>query len=62
LQDLPHTSEHHYKESARGFNLAQVGLVVLTLSSLVLLFDAVQQGLLGTPDMQITGNQSTAYQ
>jgi hypothetical protein len=43
------------------FNLTQVGLAILTLTSLALLFGAVQQGLLGSPDMQITGNQSTAF-
>nr|WP_305909816.1 hypothetical protein [Methylomarinum sp. Ch1-1]MDP4522753.1 hypothetical protein [Methylomarinum sp. Ch1-1] len=29
--------------------------------ALLLLFYAVQQGLLGSPDMQISGNQSSAY-
>ncbi|MGZ4999258.1 MAG: hypothetical protein ACXV7F_03085, partial [Methylomonas sp.] len=53
--------EHHVLESVRGFNLTQIGLGVLTLSSLVLLFGAVQHGLLGAPDMQIAGNQSMAY-
>jgi hypothetical protein len=42
------------------FNLNQVLLGMLTISAILLLFAAVQQGLLGTPDMQITGNQSTA--
>ncbi|MCK9606606.1 MAG: hypothetical protein M0R33_09175 [Methylomonas sp.] len=42
------------------FNLVQVGLGLLTLTAVILLFAAVQQGLLGAPDMQITGNQSTA--
>lgn len=45
--------------SATYFNLAQLGLGLLTLTALALLFAAVQQGLLGAPDMQITGNQST---
>ena len=44
------------------FNLTQIILVLLTLSSLVILFIAVEHGLLGTPDMQIIGNQSTAFQ
>ncbi len=43
------------------FNLAQVSLAILTLSSLVILFIAIEQGLLGSPDMQITGNSSSAY-
>lgn len=42
------------------FNLAQVGLALLSLCSMFLLFLAVHQGLLGSPDMQISGNQSTA--
>jgi len=42
------------------FNLAQVGLALLSLGSIFLLFAAVHQGLLGSPDMQISGNQSTA--
>ncbi|MBS3963658.1 MAG: hypothetical protein KGZ80_04020 [Methylomonas sp.] len=48
-------------EYERHFNLAQIGLGVLTLTALLLLFAAVQQGLLGQPDMQITGNQSHAF-
>ena len=50
------------QENINLFNLAQVGLGILTLASVLLLFAAVQQGLLGSPDMQITGNQSTAWQ
>ncbi|MGF1615736.1 MAG: hypothetical protein ACFCVA_18020 [Gammaproteobacteria bacterium] len=42
------------------FNGIQVGLAVLTLVALGLLFHAVEQGLLGTPAMQIAGNGSNA--
>jgi hypothetical protein len=42
------------------FNLIQTGLVILTLFALAGLIGAVQQGLLGTPEMQIRGNGSTA--
>ncbi|UHD16065.1 hypothetical protein [Thiocapsa bogorovii] len=42
------------------FNLIQTGLVILTLFALAGLLGAVQQGLLGTPEMQIRGNGSTA--
>ena len=42
------------------FNALQLGLGGLTLVAMLLLFAAVQQGLLGMPDMQIAGNQSTA--
>lgn len=44
------------------FNLNQIGLAVLTVLAIGLLFAAVRQGLLGGPDMQISGNQSTAHQ
>lgn len=46
----------------KAFNAAQIGLGLLSLLSLLLLFFAVQQGLLGSPAMQIEGNDSTAYQ
>src|SRR5262249_55638727 len=41
------------------FDLMQLALVALTIASAVVLFDAVKQGLLGQPDMQIAGNGST---
>lgn len=47
-------------DTQSSFNLMQVVLGMLTITAILLLFAAVQQGLLGTPDMQITGNQSTA--
>jgi hypothetical protein len=43
-----------------GFNLAQVGLVLLSIAALLALLTAVQQGLLGDPAMQVAGNGSTA--
>lgn len=43
------------------FNLVQVGVFLLTLVALGVLFNAVHQGLLGTPDMQIGGNGSSGY-
>lgn len=46
--------------SAVAFNLAQVGLALLTLAALVCLFDSIQHGLLGRPDMHVVGNGSTA--
>lgn len=48
-------------QSPGQFNALQVVLVGLTVLALMLLFYAVQQGLLGAPDMQIAGNQSTAF-
>lgn len=41
------------------YNLAQIGLVLLTLAALAALVSAVEQGLLGTPTMQIAGNDSS---
>jgi hypothetical protein len=43
------------------FNLLQFGLGVLTFSALVSLFAIIPGGLLGSPDMHIVGNQSSAY-
>lgn len=45
-------------ENARLFNVLQVAIGVMTLLALVSLFGAVEQGLLGRPDMQIAGNFS----
>ena len=45
----------------RYFNSLQVILGGLTLLALGVLFAAVAQGLLSSPDMQITGNQSSAF-
>jgi hypothetical protein len=42
------------------FNIAQVLLVLLTLIAFGVLFFALQQGLLGSPNMQISGNNSYA--
>ncbi|MGQ0621878.1 MAG: hypothetical protein ACT4QA_18485 [Panacagrimonas sp.] len=46
--------------SENRFNLMQIGLALWTFAALATLFGAVAQGLLGTPDMQIAGNGSTA--
>src|SRR5262249_10032511 len=40
------------------FDLMQLAMVVLTGVALVALFEAVQRGLLGLPEMQIAGNGS----
>jgi hypothetical protein len=42
------------------FNALQILIVVMTLMAGGCLFLAVENGLLGSPDMQISGNQSTA--
>ena len=46
--------------AAWRFNLTQLGLVVLSIAALLALLVALQQGLLGSPEMQIAGNGSTA--
>ncbi len=43
------------------FDLGQMLLAVWTLVALGILFWSIQQGLLGTPEMQIAGNGSTAF-
>jgi len=43
------------------FNLVQILLVILTMAALASLFVAIQQGLLGNPDMQIGGNGSSGH-
>ncbi len=43
------------------FNLGQIALGLLTFISLSFLFYAIQHGLLGSPEMQVVGNQSNAY-
>ncbi len=45
---------------AEWFNLTQIGLVLLTVLALGALCWAVQLGLLGYPDMQISGNGSSS--
>jgi hypothetical protein len=45
-------------ERALTFDLLQILLAFWTLLAMVVLFWAVQQGLLGTPEMQIAGNSS----
>ena len=42
------------------FDLGQLLLVAWTLTALVILVYAVQQGLMGTPEMQIRGNGSSS--
>jgi hypothetical protein len=43
------------------FNLFQLVLVLLSLAALSILAEAIREGLLGHPDMQITGNGSSRY-
>ncbi|MEZ5507545.1 MAG: hypothetical protein R3F38_16940 [Gammaproteobacteria bacterium] len=44
------------------FNLLQLALAALSLFTLLALIAAIPNGLLGSPDMGVTGNGSSAYQ
>ena len=44
------------------FKVMQLGLVALIFLSVSAMIGAIEQGLLGSPDMQIMGNGSSAYQ
>jgi len=45
-----------------NFNLIQFGLACLSLVAVILMFAAVRHGLLGTPQMNIVGNLSSAWE
>ena len=51
-------SETLHALSPVKFNFIQVAIVLLTLFVIVGLISAIEQGLLGSPDMQIKGNNS----
>ncbi|RIL05615.1 MAG: hypothetical protein DCC71_09835, partial [Proteobacteria bacterium] len=46
--------------SPLAFDAAQAALVALTIAAIAMLFAAIRQGLLGAPEMQIAGNDSSA--
>lgn len=50
------------KWATLNFNLVQVAYAVLSGIALMVLVYAVQHGLLGLPNMMVTGNNSSAYQ
>jgi hypothetical protein len=50
----------HPAERRWLFDLGQLALVAWTLTALTILVFAVREGLMGTPDMQISGNGSSA--
>lgn len=43
------------------FNVIQLAIGALTFLALISLFVVIQQGLLGSPDMQVAGNGSSAF-
>lgn len=47
-------------KSARLFDLAQLVLVAWTILAFAVLFGSIHRGLLGSPDMQVSGNGSWA--
>ena len=49
------------KLQRRYFNLMQVALAIVTILALCMLVSAVPTGLLGLPDMHVTGNGSSAW-
>lgn len=48
-------------DSPWRFNLAQITLIALTIMAMLTIIGAIQQGLLGLPEMQVAGNNSTAW-
>lgn len=48
--------------SWQKFNFLQVGLFLLMFVTISTLISVIEQGLLGSPDMQIAGNGSNSYQ
>lgn len=60
LLALGSRERHGAALSDNRFNLVQVGLALWTLAALVGLFVSIERGLLGLPEMQISGNGSTA--
>jgi hypothetical protein len=50
------------RESVFGFNLMQIALSILTLVVLMLLYRAVENGLIFSPDMMIRGQGSSSSQ
>jgi hypothetical protein len=52
----------HQETGAFRFNVLQLALMLLTLAAGAALLGAIEQGLLGPPDMQITGHGSSAHQ
>lgn len=47
--------------SAWRFNFSQMLLIVLSFTTMLTIIGAIQQGLLGLPEMQIVGNHSSAW-
>lgn len=48
-------------DSSWSFNITQITLIALTIVAMLTIIGAIQQGLLGLPEMQVAGNDSTAW-
>jgi hypothetical protein len=59
---LAFATRARYGDKLHGwpFNLIQIALALGAMFALMILFEAVRTGLLGTPDMRIVGNGSSA--
>ena len=53
--------KYGHKAKNTMFNLMQIGLILLTFAALCALAYAIQNGLLGQPDMKLAGNGSTSH-
>jgi hypothetical protein len=53
--------EHTPPDKWFHFNATQLLLAIWTIAAMIGLYQAIEKGLLGNPDMQIAGNHSTRY-
>ncbi len=55
-------AKKHYRDRANNaiYDFGQIALVIVTFFALTLLLEAVRRGLLGSPNMQVSGNGSYA--
>ncbi len=61
LMALGLREKYGHKPGNTMFNIMQTGLIILTIAALGALAFAIQNGLLGQPDMKIAGNGSTPH-
>jgi len=55
-------AERIHAQSVRAVQFIQIGLAIVTIAALVALAASVPTGLLGAPEMQIVGNNSSQYE
>ncbi|MBT7084940.1 MAG: hypothetical protein HN931_02045 [Desulfobacterales bacterium] len=61
LLALGFRKEHTPPDKWFHFNIIQLILAIWTIVAMIGLYQAIEKGLLGNPDMQIAGNHSTRY-